>query len=456
MMKRLNSPICDFTDKYADSGSIRFHMPGHKGASFVGCERQDITEIHGADSLYCPEGIIRESENAAASLFGAAKALYSTEGSSQCIRAMLYLAVLNFKSCRNRTEEQLRPAFIAPRNVHKAFLTAVAVLDADVVWLWPENEDYSLCRCDVSPGQIEDAIRGKNNVAGVYITSPDYLGGCADIEAMAAAAHKYGVPVLVDDAHGAYRKFIKPSRHPMDAGADVCCDSAHKTLPALTGGAYLFVSESAPSIFCEKAKTAMAMFGSTSPSYLILRSLDRTNAYVSGDYPASLKQRADEVSSLKERLSSAGWSFYGDEPMKITIETKKYGYKGYEVSEELARRNIVCEHADEDYLVIMVSPENTEKELSALESALRSIERRKPLMESSPRLIPPEYAASIREALFSPTQSVSLEEAEGRVAASLTTSCPPAVSPIAPGERINRSVVEILKYYGIKKIDVLS
>ena len=102
----------------------------------------------------------------------------------------------------------------------------------------------------------------------MYVTSPDYLGGMQDVAALAEVCHRYGTLLAVDNAHGAYLRFLRPSRHPLDLGADLCCDSAHKTLSVLTGGAYLHIARTAPTSLAENAKEALALFGSTSPSYL--------------------------------------------------------------------------------------------------------------------------------------------------------------------------------------------
>ena len=128
----MNTPIVDFVKAYAQSDKARFHMPGHKGVPFFGCESLDITEIKGADELYVPEGIILESERNAASLFGTAKTLYSAGGSTQSIHAMLYLAYI-------KATKGERPFVIAGRNAHKAFIYAAAKLDFDVKWLYPES-----------------------------------------------------------------------------------------------------------------------------------------------------------------------------------------------------------------------------------------------------------------------------------------------------------------------------
>ena len=145
----MKTPIVDFVRRYQESGMVRFHMPGHKGAGFLGCEGFDITEIAGADELYEAEGIIAESEENAASLFGSRRTCYSTEGSSQCIRAMLRLAMLR--------QTGGTPLILAARNVHKAFVYAAALLGLEVRWLWPEKTN-SLCSCRISPAQLENAL----------------------------------------------------------------------------------------------------------------------------------------------------------------------------------------------------------------------------------------------------------------------------------------------------------
>jgi arginine/lysine/ornithine decarboxylase len=121
----------------------------------------------------------------------------------------------------------------------------------------------------------------------VYVTSPDYLGNQQDLAGLSAVCAARGIPLLVDNAHGAYLHFLPQPAHPLDLGATACCDSAHKTLPVLTGGAYLHIAKNAPERYARDAKRAMALFGSTSPSYLILQSLDRANAYLAGGYAES-------------------------------------------------------------------------------------------------------------------------------------------------------------------------
>ena len=276
----MTTPVCDFVRSYAAKNPLRLHMPGHKGVSLLGFEDMDITEIDGADSLYEAEGIIAESEANASALFGC-DTFYSTEGSSQCIRAMLFLACMS-------EENAQKPLVLAGRNAHKTFLSAAALLDFDTQWLYGENSS-SYLSCDISAEYLEKAIASaERKPAAVYITSPDYLGNTADIKSLAAVCHSHGVLLLVDNAHGAYLKFLLQSQHPVDLGADMCCDSAHKTLPVLTGGAYLHIAPSVRGKLSPLAKNALAMFGSTSPSYIIMQSLDMANKYIADGYSHKL------------------------------------------------------------------------------------------------------------------------------------------------------------------------
>ena len=437
----METPICDFVRDYVNTEATRLHMPGHKGKDFLGMEALDITEIDGADSLYEASGIIEKSEENASRLFGC-PTFYSTEGSSQCIRAMLYLVVLHAK------RQGKRPLIAAGRNAHKTFLTGVALLDLDVRWMYPKEVGNYLS-CDLTAQDVEAVLEAEKPTA-VYLTSPDYLGTVADIEEIANVCHRHGALLLVDNAHGAYLRFLQPSRHPMDLGADICCDSAHKTLPVLTGGAYLHCKDE----FRDWAKNALALFGSTSPSYLILQSLDRVNPYLAS-LTDRLKEFVPHVEAVKEKLTKKGYVLYGQEPLKITFFPKPYGYTGRELSEILGRQNMVCEFSDPDFLVLMLTPENTRAELDRLTQALLSIPAKAPISVQPPQFQPGRQVCSPREAMLSPMETVPVAESEGRVLAAATVGCPPAVPIVVSGEVIDDHAIDCFRYYGITQCSVM-
>lgn len=444
----MNTPIYDFVSGYAARGLSRLHMPGHKGRGMLGCEALDITEIAGADALYEADGIIAQSEANAAALFGSRRTLFSTEGSSQCIRAMLALTVTH------RAKGSL-PLVLAARNVHKAFIYAAALVGFDVQWLLPQTSTSSICACPVSPKALDAALsRLPAPPAAVYVTSPDYLGGMQDLRALSDVCHAHGTILAVDNAHGAYLHFCAPALHPLDLGADICCDSAHKTLPVLTGGAYLHIAKRAPKAFADHAKTALSLFGSTSPSYLTLCSLDLANAELADAYPARLRETVRRLDALCSALTDAGWKLTHDEPLKITLHASACGLTGVQLAERIRSGGVEGEYADADDLVLMASPHNTQADFERLRAALGKPDGA-PLARMPLPLVAGRQAMSIREAFFSAHEALPVKKALGRICAAPTVSCPPAIPIAISGEIITREALTLFEKYGIDAVDVV-
>lgn len=436
----MNTPVCDFAENYVNQNPMRLHMPGHKGVGEQ--ERYDLTEVADADVLYHADGILKESMENAAAIFGAGKTVYSAEGASLAIRAMVYLTRL-YAVGRGQ-----KPAIAAGRNAHSTFVTAAALLDVEVDWLYGDG----LLSCVLTAQMLEDYLK-VHPVAAVYVTSPDYLGNVADIKALAAVCHRHETLLLVDNAHGAYLRFL--GRHPLELGADVCCDSAHKTLPVLTGGAYLHISKNAPGVYYQQAEKAMSLFASTSPSYLILQSLDRANKYLAEGFEEELKEFIPHVEALKRELSETGYQLVGDEPIKLTIAAKSYGYRGDELAAVLKRENMVCEFADPDYLVLMVTPRNTPQELQRLRSVLCAVPKRPAATEKAPPMERAQRALSMHEALMLPSVMLPVSQCLGRILAAPTVSCPPAVPILVCGEIVDEEALKQMRYYGITELNII-
>jgi len=430
----MNTPVWDYIQNYVNQNPVRLHMPGHKGQGVQ--EQYDLTEVEGADVLYHAEGILKQSMENAAAIFGSGKTVYSAEGASLAIRAMVYL----LKLCGNR--------IAAARNAHSTFVTAAALLDVEVQWLYGKE----LLSCKITPEDL-DAFLQKNAVTAVYLTSPDYLGNVADIGALSEVCHRYGVLLAVDNAHGAYLKFF--GRHPLELGADICCDSAHKTLPVLTGGAYLHIGKNAPAVFMAQAEKAMSLFASTSPSYLILGSLDRANRYLAEEFETALQRFVPRVEALKKKLTQKGYQLIGDEPIKITVAPKSCGYTGEELARQLQEKGMVCEFADPDYLVLMVTPQNKPEDLQLLETVLLGLPRKAPITQTAPAMHKAEKAMGMHEALMSPSVTLPAQQCLGRVLAAPTVSCPPAVPILVCGEVVDREALSQMQYYGIEYLNVL-
>ena len=514
-------------------------------------------------------------------------------------------ACQGIKDQGSRIRERGEFRVLAARNVHKAFLTAAALLDLDVRWLPLSQGSY--LSAQPTPETLAAALE-ETGAQAVYLSCPDYLGFLPDLRPLAELCHARGALLLVDNAHGAYLRFLSPSRHPMDLGADLCCDSAHKTLPVLTGGAYLHVKGSGirdqgsgdacrgghwppavprsyeatgdgrnpapacrdgsqpsappdeatgnrqqatgdggnPAPACRDGsqpsappdgatgngqqatgdgrdgflaalgmtgrearavRDALGLFGSTSPSYLILQSLDLANPYLEA-LPEKLAAFLPKVEALKARLRAAGWRVVGDEPLKLTLCTgdRSTGPSAPLRSAQddktgspvpgaggqwpplraqaspvfsLEQEGIFCEFADPDFVVFMLSPNNTDEELGRLEAALlrretgtgdadcrdqwahrsRNDKTGDPVPGTGGQWPPlrglPEAVCTLREAMLSPAELVPAAESLGRVLARPGVSCPPAVPILMPGERIDEAALAAFRRYGMERVAVL-
>lgn len=440
----MKTPIVSFLKSYQEKSPVRMHMPGHKGAGILGFEGMDLTEIYGADELFAAEGIIKESEQNTSSLFGC-PTYYSTQGSTLCIQTICTIL------CQDAKSKGKKPKILAGRNAHRSFIHAAALLDFDIAWLYG-NSDY--LSCTISTETLEKEIL-ENNPTAVYLTNPDYLGNLLDIKSLASICKKHDVLLAIDNAHGAYLRFLEPSLHPIDLGADLCCDSAHKTLPVLTGGAYLHLSDSLNQVWKNDVKHFMEYFSSTSPSYLIMASLDATNEVLDTTFKKSLSECIQRVDVLKNALIQHGYTILSGEPMKITISTKEFGYTGNEIANLLMECDIYPEFYDSDYIVLMPSPYNTKDDLKRLETCLCKIERKSVVFNSFPKLERARKVMNVRQALFAQSTMLEVSKSLGQVCSSVSVSCPPAILPVIPGEVIGESSVEVMKYYGIETVRVV-
>ena len=442
----METPIVDFLTKYAADGTVRAHMPGHKGRAggvpFAECFPYDITEICGADSLYEAEGIIRQSEQNAASIFGAYATLYSTAGSTLAIQTMLAAAANGRKG-----------SIIAARNAHRSFINAAIFLGLDVEWVYP-RETSGILSGSFSPSDIESAVNSADDPIAVYLTSPDYLGYMSDIAAVSLICKKYNLLLLVDAAHGTHLRFLPDGNaHALAQGADLCCNSAHKSIPyALTGCAYLHIAN--PD-YADNAKLYMSMFGSSSPSYLALASLDICNRYMSDRMGNDLKLTISEIDELK-RLLSPRFDILKTEPLHLTISAGGTGHTGSDLANILRRHGIECEYADESYLTLMLSPSNTREEYERIFNALNEIQFIDSAAVPSPIRLPKlEKCMTMRDAALSPSETVKIDDAPGRIAAITRTHCPPCVPIAVSGEKISRECINIFKRYSISDINVI-
>ncbi len=433
-------PLTAFLEKYQKSGMTRAHMPGHKGyappqlPALADLYAWDITEIHGADSLFEAEGILLQAEQHTAAVYRSGACCWSAGGSTLCIQAML---------AQMRAEGR---TVIAARTVHRAFLNACILLGLEVQWVFPRSGGIisgEYAPQDFAQTLTEVTARGKKPC--VYVTSPDYLGNMQDIAALAEICHAQDAPLLVDNAHGAHLAFLNENRHPMALGADYCCDSAHKMLPALTGAAILHCRDSARAA---DMKRHMQLFGSTSPSYPIMQSLESCTAYLAGAGKSAIRACEQRAAELRTALSDK-YTFVGTEPLHLTIAAD-----GQQLAEQLRRQGVECEYADASHIVLLLSPAMQEADFVGLYTALC---RCTPVPPAPILPLPAavEAVCDMRTAALSAWETIPLPEAVGRVCGPVQVPCPPAVPLCISGERITEEWAEYLSFYGLKSVAVM-
>ena len=373
---------------YADKKTARFHMPGHKGRlppPFDGVAPLDVTELSG-DLYYEQDGAIRRSERAMAALYGAKDCFYLTGGATQGLYAML--------GAVTRPGDTVCVDRVCHRSVHNA----LALLDLRPVWFWGGPP---------------------RTAAPVIYTSPDYYG------MMYPRPEPEGI-VLCDAAHGAHLPFCMDNYIPP---GNLWVVSAHKTLGAL-GQTAMLLSDG--TVGAELLREKTAVFGTASPSYILLASLDAAARGGGGDW-----SRVAAFSRLMKdkdaRVLPTG------DPAKLTVVTGD----GFGDAERLEREfGVVCEMAVRDRIVFMLSPHNTGEDFARLEAALDTIPFR-PAAAAEKDAPPPEAVMTPQEAFFAPREQVALSAAAGRVAACAFAPAPPGIPVFAPGERIGKKHLEI-------------
>lgn len=397
----------------------------------------DLTELPDTGSLYDGGDVIEQAERRAAAAFGTDLTLFSAGGCTLCIQTMLFLG-------------GGRHVLMA-RNAHRSAVQAAALLDLALTWVWPQQSQ-------ITAEEIDAALSQDSSIQSVYITSPNYYGILADLPAISAVCRRYGVPLLVDNAHGSHLGAF--GLHPLQLGADLTADSAHKTLPVLTGGAFLHIrqSERLPTISPLQAKAAMSLFGSTSPSYPVLVSLDRAAGWWQPAGQAAFQRLAERLTGLRTGRLAAFKNLPPSlrDPVRLTWD---FGDRDARVAAACLReRGIEPELADARYVVCVPTPCNTEEELVRLEWAVADLEGLAlPLSRRaafSPTAIgsPPAVALSPRQALLSPKCEVSVRESVGRVCGAAVCPCPPGVAALVPGEVVSEEMAAFLESCGIRRI----
>ena len=445
-----NTPLYNALQGHLAKGRASFHTPGHKGR-FLPRDLYDLdlTELPDTDSLFEADGCIAAAEEEAKKLFHSRATLFSAGGCTLCIQAMFRLAAPQGGTV------------ISSRVIHRSAVNAMALLGIQPVWVRPRPDAGPFLAGRLHPEDVEAALQAHPEAKAVYVTSPDYFGVLADIAGLARVCHAHKVPLLVDNAHGTHLALLEPSRHPLTLGADLTACSAHKTLPVLTGGAFLNIGDTPLSRkldFAGRAKEAMALFGSTSPAYPVMASLDLARAWAAEQGKTAWNTLADRMAKIKDTARTRGFLLPEGEtdPTRLAIGTLPLGMTGEEAAQWFRERGIEPEHEDGAYVVFIATPWNREEELTRLEMAVAQFPGEAQPVSPAPALPPlPPVRCSPREAVLAPQERLSLEGAVGRIAGEAACPCPPGVPIVMPGEEVTPECAGFLREYGLTALSVV-
>lgn len=413
---------------------VSFHMPGHKnGAAFLGTRfenewlKMDVTELAGTDALSHPHDAILKSQQYAAALYGAARAFYLVNGSSCGILSMIYAYF--------REGDQV----LVDRAAHRSVGNAFALCGAVPVYLAPQiDKGYGVPR-GITAVQVRQALEKTPNIKGIFITSPNYYGFVSEIKEIACMAHEKGIPLLVDEAHGAHFPF--DSRFPENAirqGADAAVVSMHKSLPCPNQTALLLLREAnmEQTIF-----EAVNIFQTTSPSYILL-------AYMEAALDFAVKNGKQRTDLLLEQTKPFE-RYRMQDPFKLLLSFEEYGLSGYNAERFLREKyGIYAEMADERNVLLMTSWGNRAEDFRLLSAALADIcasEKQLDTGEAQEYFFPEGAAAlSPRAVRKREHQWVSVSEAIGKICAGSVTAFPPCIPILLPGERITERQMQVV------------
>ncbi|MBD1844233.1 aminotransferase class I/II-fold pyridoxal phosphate-dependent enzyme [Cyanobacteria bacterium FACHB-63] len=447
--RRVRTPLLEMLAKCAQSQNAAFHTPGHKRGwgSFAAFReligdralRADLPELPELDNLFAPQGAIAEAQSLASETFGAEQTWFLANGSTCGIIAAI-LATCNPGD-----------KILLPRNVHQSAISGLILSGATPVFLQPEYDSVLDIAHSVTPEAVEIALKQHPDAKAVLIVYPTYYGVCGDLSTIADLTHAIGIPLLVDEAHGAHFAF-----HPefpisaMAAGADLTVQSTHKTLSALTQASMLHIQGSR--IDRDRISRSLQLTQSTSPNYLLLVSLDAACAQMASQGKELMSQTlelADRAhSNLKNVLEfSPSPGCFAVDRTRLTITVSHLGLDGFTADELLQSFGVTAEFPSLQHLTFILSLGNTETDIERLIEACDRLPANPPITPILEKVVQPSPAPllSPREAFFAPSRFLPLDQAINQISAELICPYPPGIPVLLPGERITSEAIALLQ-----------
>ncbi len=453
------APIVDALKKAYENPTYQFHIPGHTKGKAIFKDFKKLTgekvlnidttdEFDNLGTLHPATGPIKEAQELAAQAFGAKKTFFLLNGSTA---GNLALAMALTKKGQK---------VVVNRNCHRSILTGLIISGAEPIWVCPNRiEDWSVWG-NIEASQIEELLKNNDDISMVWITNPTYEGVVSDIKSISEVCKKYGVPLIVDEAHGCLWNFNKHlPETALKLGADAVVHSLHKTGGSMSQSSMLHISKDS-CLDCDAVAKALKLLHTTSPSLLLLASLDAARANLQSKSGLKLLDRAvKNAKYLRTRLDAIpnlhqlkGDFGYKTDVTKVFIKIDGLSGKRLESILEIDF-GIEVESASDIGVLILCNLGNKHSDFKYLADALEKIATRdyKDIYYLEKRkhmpMLEPKIMMSLRDAFYSEKETVPKEEAVGRISAEVVAECPPGISILLPGELITEEHLPYLRDY---------
>ncbi|MFD1018019.1 aminotransferase class I/II-fold pyridoxal phosphate-dependent enzyme [Thalassobacillus hwangdonensis] len=458
-MSQDKTPLFTGLMEHAGRNPVQFHIPGHKKGKgmddgfrqFIGENALsiDLINIGPLDDLHHPHGMIKEAQDLAAQAFGADYTFFSVQGTSGAIMTMV------MSVCGPGDK------IIVPRNVHKSVTSAIVFSGATPIFVHPELDDQLGISHGITPEAVERALDVHPDAKAVLVINPTYFGVSADLKKIVSIAHQYDVPVLVDEAHGVHIHFHEDlPLSAMQAGADLAATSVHKLGGSLTQSSVLNLREGLVSH--ERVQTVLSMLTTTSTSYILLASLDAARKQLALNGKEIISKTIELAENTRKRVKAipkldcigeeilGSPATYDYDPTKLIIPVKTLGISGYDAEVWLRKHyNIEVELSDLYNILCIITPGDTHQETDILVEALTEMSKCFSKSTAAPAVrvnVPeiPLLALSPRDAFYSETEVVPINESVGRVSAEFIMVYPPGIPIFLPGEIITQENLDYI------------
>ncbi len=456
-MQQNRAPIYEALQIFKSKRIVPFDVPGHKRGrgnpeltAFLGkqCMETDVNSMKPLDNLCHPVSVIREAEELAAEAFGARHAFFMVNGTTSAVQAMIF-------SCVKEGEK-----IILPRNVHRSAINALVVNGAVPVYVDPGVNKRLGIPLGMSVGDVRNAIENNPDAKAVFVNNPTYYGVCSDLKKIVEIAHRAGMTVLVDEAHGTHFYFGDGlPLSAMAAGADMAAVSMHKNGGSLTQSSFLLINNYISEGY---VRQVINLTQTTSGSYLLMSSLDLSRKNLAQNGKRIYKKVVGLADYARDEVNKIGGYYafgkeiidgnaaYDFDAAKLSIHTRDIGLAGIEVYDILRDDyDIQIEFGDIGNILAIISVGDTDLMIERLISALSQIEhihRRSPVGMLDHEYISPEVVLAPKHAFYAPKRAVPIKKSAGMVCSEFVMCYPPGIPILAPGERITGEILEYIAY----------